>query len=328
MGQETIAHRGAALSSRKIRWPIFAAAPRHGIAAALGRKTATAERYRAYGPARLGAKSTAASGGAYRRLRLALEPRAAIAYHGFVPWIRAVLRGQKVLARVKPDGSFDAPGGRVEIRYKPTDPRMYRAATKNLERVPGEEEILPDDAVVPGEEVTKQQPSREERSSARKADAAAKALAPEAVPKDAWTVYADGACSGNPGPAGLGIVLVEPGGKMHDGYEYLGIATNNIAELTGILRAAELVPAGAAAVVHTDSQYSIGVLTKGWKAKANQELIASVKSALASRRGWRLVYVPGHAGVPLNERADELAREAIARRASKLPMPARAGATG
>jgi len=219
---------------------------------------------------------------------------------------------------VKPDGSFDAQGGRVEIRYKPTDPRVYRAGERNLERIPGEE-VLPDDAVVPGEEVPKQ-PSKEERSNARKADAAAKALAPDAVPKDAWTVYADGACSGNPGPAGLGIVLVEPGGKMHDGYEYLGIATNNIAELTGILRAAELVPAGAAAVVHTDSQYSIGVLTKGWKAKANQELVASVKSALAVRRGWRIVYVPGHAGVPLNERADELAREAIARRASKLPL--------
>ncbi len=241
-----------------------------------------------------------------------------------MPWIRAVLRGQKILARVKPDGSFDATSGRVEIRYKPTDTRAYRAAERNLERIEGEE-VLPDDAVVPGEEAAKQ-PSREERSSARKADAAAKALAPDAVPKDAWVVYADGACSGNPGPAGLGIVIVEPGGKTYDGYEYLGVATNNIAELTGILRAAELVPEGAAAVVHTDSQYSIGVLTKGWKAKANQELIANVKSALARRRGWRLVYVPGHAGVPLNERADELAREAIARRASKLPMPAPADA--
>ena len=237
-----------------------------------------------------------------------------------MPWIRALLRGQKVLARVTADGSFDAQSGRVEIRYKPTDPRVYRAAARNLERIPGDDEVLGDSAVVPGEELPKQA-SKEERSNARKADAAAKALAPDAVPKDAWTVYADGACSGNPGPAGLGIVLVEPGGKMHDGYEYLGVATNNIAELTGILRAAELVPAGAAAVVHTDSQYSIGVLTKGWKAKANQELVASVKSALATRRGWRLVYVPGHAGVPLNERADELAREAISRRASKLPLP-------
>lgn len=224
---------------------------------------------------------------------------------------------------MKSDGSFDAPGGRVEIRYKPNDPRAYRAGERNLERIPGEE-LLPDDSVVAGEEVAKpannSNKAKEERSAARKAEAAAKALAPGAVPKGAWTVYADGACSGNPGPAGLGIVLVAPDGKTRvEGYEYLGSATNNVAELTAILRAAEIVPPGASFVLHTDSQYSIGVLTKGWKAKANQELIASVKSALASRRDYRLVYVPGHAGVELNERADELAREAVSRRASRLP---------
>jgi ribonuclease HI len=69
--------------------------------------------------------------------------------------------------------------------------------------------------------------------------------------------------------------------------------------------------------VHTDSQYSIGVLQKGWKAKVNQELIAKTKSLLAKRPQARLVYVPGHAGVPMNERADELAREAISRAKSK-----------
>ncbi|MBX3234242.1 MAG: ribonuclease HI [Labilithrix sp.] len=231
-----------------------------------------------------------------------------------MPWIKAVLRGQQVLARVKADGTFDAQGGRVEIRYRPTDARAYRAGVGNLERVAGAE-VLADDAVVAGEAA----PTKEERSAARKADAAKKALAPDAVPKDAWKVYADGACSGNPGPAGLGIVLVAPDGKVHEGFEYLGEATNNVAELTAILRAAELAPPGATAVVHTDSQYSIGVLTKGWKAKANQELIANVKTALAARKTWRIVYVPGHAGVPLNERADELAREAVSSRRNRLP---------
>jgi len=226
---------------------------------------------------------------------------------------------------VKANGSFDAVGGRVEIRYRPTDPRAYRAAERNLERIEGEQ-ILPDDTCVPGEEVDKKRGRRfgllgvEPQGAGRRSkDAPAKAPAPEPVPKDAWTVYADGACSGNPGPAGLGIVLVSPDGKTIDGYEYLGEATNNVAELTAILRAAEIVPPGAPAVVHTDSQYSIGVLTKGWKAKANQELVASVKEALARRKGWQLRYVPGHAGVPLNERADELAREAVARRASRMP---------
>ena len=219
-----------------------------------------------------------------------------------------------MLARVKEDGTFAAEGGRVEIRYKPNDGRAYQAGVRNLELVAGEP-LLPDDACVAAEKA----PSKEDRSAARKKDAAAKATAPGAVPKGAWTVYADGACSGNPGPAGLGIVLVAPDGRIHEGYEYLGVGTNNIAELTAILRAAEALPAAATAVLHTDSQYSIGVLTKGWKAKANQELIANVKQALATRPTWRIVYVPGHAGVPLNERADELAREAVRLRSSRLP---------
>lgn len=228
-----------------------------------------------------------------------------------MPWAIAQLRGQRVFARVKEDGSFVSEGGRVEIRYKANDGRAYQAGARNLELVAGEA-LLPDDACVPGEKV----PSKEERKADKKEKAAAN-IAP--VPKDAWTVYADGACSGNPGPAGLGIVMVAPGGKIAEGYEYLGTATNNIAELTAILRAAEYLPASATAVLHTDSQYSIGVLTKGWKAKANQDLVANVKKALKERPTWRIVYVPGHAGVPLNERADELAREAVKTGRSKRP---------
>ena len=226
-----------------------------------------------------------------------------------------MLRGQKVLAKVKADGTFDAQGGRVEIRYKATDTRAYRAGAANLERIAGAE-IIADDAVVAGEAA----PSKEERSAARKTEAAKKANDPGSVPKDAWTVYADGACSGNPGPAGAGVHFISPDGKTYDCYEYLGDkGTNNIAELTAILLAAKLVPAGAAAVVRTDSQYSIGVLSKGWKAKANQELVATVKSTLAHRKGWRLDYVPGHAGVAGNEKADELAREAVSSRKSQMP---------
>jgi ribonuclease HI len=133
-------------------------------------------------------------------------------------------------------------------------------------------------------------------------------------------LFTDGGARGNPGPAAYGFVLeAEDGTVLAAEGEAIGIATNNVAELTGVLRAAEIVPDGAAAVVHTDSQYAIGVLTKGWKAKANQELIAGVKAALVKRSGWRIVYVPGHSGVPLNERADELAREAVRTRTSRLP---------
>jgi len=115
-------------------------------------------------------------------------------------------------------------------------------------------------------------------------------------------------------------VLVSPKGKMFEGFEYLGEATNNVAELTAILRAVEWLPLPAKGiVVHTDSQYAIGVLQKGWRAKVNQELVARTKRVVEDR-GARLVYVPGHSGVPLNERADELAREAIVRRCSEAAV--------
>src|SRR5690606_30830355 len=99
-------------------------------------------------------------------------------------------------------------------------------------------------------------------------------------PDGAIIVYADGACSGNPGPAGLGVVIMD-GDERRELSEYLGEGTNNIAELTAIKRAAEAL-AGRDEPIHmfTDSSYSIGVLTKGWKAKKNPELVASVKRAL------------------------------------------------
>jgi ribonuclease HI len=219
-----------------------------------------------------------------------------------MPWIEATLRGQRVLARANPDGALVVEGGRVEIRYNPKDGRAYRAAARNLEITSGGR-VLGDDTCDP--------------VASGPAPAGHPRPATKAHPVDAWVAYTDGACSGNPGPAGSGVVLVSPKGKMFEGFEYLGEATNNVAELTAILRAVEWLPAPVSGiVVHTDSQYAIGVLQKGWRAKVNQDLVARTKRAVATR-GARLVYVPGHSGVPLNERADELAREAIARRRSQ-----------
>ncbi|GAC1360620.1 MAG: hypothetical protein NVSMB47_13140 [Polyangiales bacterium] len=135
---------------------------------------------------------------------------------------------------------------------------------------------------------------------------------------DEFIVFTDGACSGNPGPAGCGFVVIAPDGKIREGFEYLGVGTNNVAELMAVMRGLEgVTELGAPIRVHTDSGYAIGVLQKGWKAKANPELIARVKIELAKRPKAKLVYVPGHAGVPMNERADELAREAVKSRQSK-----------
>jgi ribonuclease HI len=219
-----------------------------------------------------------------------------------MPWIEATLRGQRVLARANADGALVIEGGRVEIRYAPAGGRPYHAAARNLEVAVGAKP-LGDDACTPS------QPAAPVSGGAGKV--------PQAAVRNAWIAYTDGACSGNPGPAGCGVVLVSPEGKMHEAFEFIGEATNNVAELTAILRAVETVPPGAhPIIVHTDSQYAIGVVQKGWKAKANQDLVARVRAAVSSR-DVRLVYVPGHQGVPLNERADALARESVQTRRSQ-----------
>jgi ribonuclease HI len=212
-----------------------------------------------------------------------------------MPWRPVVLRGTRVLARCHPDGTLVDEGGRVEIRYKASDGKSYRAATRNLELT--SEPVLPDD-------------------HCGDATPAVKAQAIVPVTDAKLVAYTDGACSGNPGPAGLGVVLTEDGARRELS-EYLGIGTNNVAELTAILRALEGVGrASEPMLVHTDSQYAIGVLTKGWKAKANVQLIADIKERMRNFPRLTLVYVKGHAGIPLNERADELARAAVTARAN------------
>ncbi len=237
------------------------------------------------------------------------------------------LRGQKVLARCDEAGQLRPEGGKVEVRYKPNDGRAYRAIPSNLEAVTPLE-VLPDDHCGPAEAPAPRAagteaaagPTRSARPGGmpRKHEATAHRTAPS---DGALVAYADGACSGNPGPAGLGI-MIDEGETRRELSEYLGTGTNNIAELTAILRVAELYLDGAggtlpvAIEIRTDSQYSIGVLSKGWKAKANVELVAEVKKALKRLPGVRLLYVPGHAGVAGNERADALARAAVTARRS------------
>lgn len=220
-----------------------------------------------------------------------------------MPWRKVRFRGDEVLARCDSSGQLQAEGGRVEIRYRPNDGRAYRAAARNLEPV-SQAEILPDDACVPS---SPEGPTR----------ARVNALgAPRTGASDegAIIVYADGACSGNPGPAGVGIVLIDAGSRRELS-RYLGQATNNIAELTAIELAAEAIGATERPVrIHTDSQYAIGVLSKGWKAKANVELVARVRERLTQLSDLQLRYVRGHSGVVLNERADALAVEAVSRR--------------
>ncbi|MFZ0072792.1 MAG: ribonuclease HI [Xanthobacteraceae bacterium] len=136
-------------------------------------------------------------------------------------------------------------------------------------------------------------------------------------------IHTDGACSGNPGPGGWGAILQWnghtreiKGGEPH--------TTNNRMELMAAIMALEALKRSCAAEVHTDSQYLRDGITKwihGWKRNGwrtadkkpvkNAELWRRLDAALAQHKvTWH--WVRGHAGHDLNERADELARSAIA----------------
>ena len=73
----------------------------------------------------------------------------------------------------------------------------------------------------------------------------------------------------------------------------------------------ENIPDGVSIEVCTDSKYVQGVLSLGWKAKSNRELIMNIKQRMRNRGNIRLHWVAGHAGISQNERADELAVLAI-----------------
>jgi ribonuclease HI len=209
-------------------------------------------------------------------------------------------KGERVFVRADDSGkpALDE-SGRAEMKYRESDNKSYRPFAGNL---------LPDEDGGDGAA----SPSSF-ASSASAAPARAHARPKAARGEPAVELWTDGACSGNPGPMGIGIVAID-GGKRKEVGQYLGIGTNNIAELTAIDRALDVIGDDARTRrvrVYTDSAYSIGVLSKGWKAKANQELIARMRKRLAGLPSVEFVKVSGHAGVPENERCDELARNAI-----------------
>ncbi|HWM88664.1 MAG TPA: ribonuclease H [Kofleriaceae bacterium] len=207
-----------------------------------------------------------------------------------------MLRGKEVFARVDRSGRLlAAKDGRVDVIYKAAPgTKVYRASSANLEPSPDPDAdtLLDLDIEAPRAGVTT-----------------------EGAAKDAIIIYTDGACHGNPGPMGIGIVTLDRG-ERREVSEYLGEGTNNIAELTAILRALELVPESERkrpVLVHSDSAYALGLISLGWKAKKNVELVESLRRLTAQFPALRTIKVAGHAGVSENERCDQLANAAVAR---------------
>ena len=135
-------------------------------------------------------------------------------------------------------------------------------------------------------------------------------------------IFTDGACKGNPGPGGWGAILrYRDNEKELNGYDPK--TTNNIMELTAVIEALKTLSRSCPIVITTDSNYVKDGITKwihnwklkGWKTAArkpvkNKELwIILDKLAESHDITWK--WVKGHSGHPENERADDLANEAI-----------------
>ncbi|MCF6246239.1 MAG: ribonuclease HI, partial [Desulfobacula sp.] len=131
------------------------------------------------------------------------------------------------------------------------------------------------------------------------------------IPDNCIKIYTDGASSGNPGPAGIGALLMYKKSRKEIS-QYIGKTTNNIAELTAIKVALQKLKRNDLPIrLFSDSSYAIGLLTKGWKPKTNQELIYEIKQLTAQFSDLKFIKVKGHSGIKENEVADYLATSAI-----------------
>jgi len=128
-------------------------------------------------------------------------------------------------------------------------------------------------------------------------------------------VYTDGASSGNPGPSGIGVLL-QYGSHEREISRYIGTATNNIAELLAVKTALEAIKRTDRPVrLYTDSSYVHGLLTSGWKAHKNRQLVNEIRQLCTRFSSLELIKVKGHGGNEGNEKADHLATSAIKKNA-------------
>jgi ribonuclease HI len=132
-------------------------------------------------------------------------------------------------------------------------------------------------------------------------------------------IYTDGACSGNPGPGGYGAVLLYNGHRkeLSGGFR---LTTNNRMEMLAVIEALRSLKDRCAVKLHSDSQYVINAIEKGWAAKwkangwmrnkkdkaVNPDLWQQMLD-LCKQHKVEFIWVRGHSGNVENERCDVLA---------------------
>jgi ribonuclease HI len=131
-------------------------------------------------------------------------------------------------------------------------------------------------------------------------------------------IYTDGAARGNPGPGGLGVVMLY-GKHRKELSEGFRLTTNNRMELLAVIRGLETLKRDDLIVkIYTDSRYVSDAVNKGWvfsweaKRFKNKKNVDLWQQFLALYRKYKVqfIWVKGHASIPENERCDRLAVEA------------------
>ena len=135
-------------------------------------------------------------------------------------------------------------------------------------------------------------------------------------------IYTDGACSGNPGVGGFGVVM-KSGGKVRELSGCDALTTNNRMEMLGVITALESLKRPCRVTVTTDSNYVVKGMNEWIQNWIRRNWVTSEKKDVLNRDLWeRLlkaakhheiewVWIRGHAGHAENERCDRIARDAI-----------------
>jgi ribonuclease HI len=209
-----------------------------------------------------------------------------------------LFKGCKVYAQVSQDGTLLAKDGVVKIKYQLQQENEYVARASAIQ------EITED-------ELKKLKNHREKRGgtpSIKKSPSSSE----ENFDSNTIFVFTDGACTGNPGPAGIGVFFQYRDHKKEIS-RFIGSGTNNTAELTAIKVALQEIKDPALPVaLFTDSSYCYGVLTGSFKAKKNLNLVEEIKKEMRRFPLLKFFKVEGHRGIDGNEKANLLAQQAIA----------------
>ena len=215
-------------------------------------------------------------------------------------WQRMRFKKNKVWMAVDDLGQPVVKEGKVLIKYQLNQEHEYWVKKANVT-----------DLETPGTETSDLSGTIHRHKSPDYRDRGEQASSQAESLEDKICVFTDGASSGNPGPSGIGVLL-RYGEHEKEISQFIGQATNNIAELKAI-------DAGLSAIknrhipvrLFTDSKYAYGLLMLSWKPKKNLQLVESIKKKMAEFQDLKILKVKGHSGHPENEKADYLATSAI-----------------